>query len=95
MILLFNAPYIVNPSSVSKNKFAIDFLVQEIEKMNYIGAKYLVLHPGSYTSFSIQESLDTFINSIKQILSRTKDVVICVETMAGKGTEVGYQFWPN
>ncbi|EIN15444.1 Endonuclease IV [Mycoplasmopsis agalactiae 14628] len=90
--IIVHAPYIVNPSSVSKSKFAIDFLVQEIEKMNYIGAKYLVLHPGSYTTFSVQESLDTFIASVKQILSRTKDVVICVETMAGKGTEVGINF---
>ncbi|MBZ4226843.1 deoxyribonuclease IV [Mycoplasma tauri] len=90
--IIVHAPYIVNPSSVSKHKFAIDFLVEEINRMNYIGAKYLVLHPGAYTTFSIQESLDTFIYSVKEILKRTKDVVICVETMSGKGTEVGINF---
>ncbi|WP_027334785.1 deoxyribonuclease IV [Mycoplasmopsis felifaucium] len=90
--IVVHAPYIVNPTSISKNKFSIDFLIQEINRMNYIGAKFLVLHPGSYTTFDLQESLDTFVSSVKEILSKTKDVVICVETMAGKGTEVGVNF---
>ncbi|WP_029513599.1 deoxyribonuclease IV [Mycoplasmopsis primatum] len=90
--IIIHAPYIVNPASVTKHQFAIQFLIEEIERMNYIGAKYLVLHPGSFTSFTIQESLDTFIYSIKEILSRTQNVTICVETMAGKGTEIGINF---
>ncbi|WP_406616762.1 deoxyribonuclease IV [Mycoplasmopsis adleri] len=90
--IVVHAPYIVNPSSVEKHNFAIKFLIEEIHRMNYIGAKYLVLHPGSSTTFTVQESLDTFVKTIKEILFKTKDVVICVETMAGKGTEVGINF---
>ncbi|VEU75181.1 putative endonuclease 4 [Mycoplasmopsis maculosa] len=90
--IIVHAPYIVNPTSLEKYNFAIDFLIKEIERMNYIGAKYLVLHPGSSTNFDLQDSLDRFVLSIKEILSKTKDVIICVETMAGKGKEVGVNF---
>ncbi|MBU4690731.1 deoxyribonuclease IV [Mycoplasma zalophi] len=90
--IVVHAPYIVNPSNPEKSLFAINFLIEEINRMNYIGAKYLVLHPGAYTKFSLQESLETLINSLKQIISLTKDVVICLETMSGKGTEVFTNF---
>ncbi|WP_330463576.1 deoxyribonuclease IV [Metamycoplasma gateae] len=84
--IIVHAPYIVNPSNPSKSKFAIDFLTKEIERMNYIGAKYLVLHPGSHTTFSIEEAKSSLISSLKQILKQTKDVVIALETMAGNGS---------
>lgn len=90
--IIVHAPYIVNPSSVTKHQFANDFLIQEIKRMNYIGAKYLVLHPGSYTTFTNKQALEQLIKSLKYILSQTKNVVITIETMAGKGTEVGTNF---
>ena len=90
--ILVHAPYIVNPSSVEKHQFAIDFLINEIETMNYLGLKQLVLHPGAYTKFSREESLQVLIKSLKVILSKTNDVEIHLEIMAGKGTEVGTTF---
>ena len=90
--IVVHAPYIVNPASVEKHQFAIDFLVKEIERMNAIGAKYLVLHPGAHTKFTREEAIKTLVNSLKEILSKTKDVEISLETMAGKGTEIGTSF---
>ncbi|MFV8401163.1 deoxyribonuclease IV [Mycoplasma sp. 2634B] len=90
--VVVHAPYIVNPSNPEKSAFAIDFLVQEIERMNYAGFKYLVLHPGASVGHPVEEALDTLVDSLKEILSRTKDVVICIETMSGKGSEVGINF---
>ncbi|WP_029512977.1 deoxyribonuclease IV [Mycoplasmopsis iners] len=90
--IVIHAPYIVNPSNPEKADFAIQFLIEEIKRMNYFGAKYLVLHPGAYTKFTAKEALDTLINNLRQIISQTEDVVICIETMAGKGTEVGRNF---
>ncbi|BAP39776.1 deoxyribonuclease IV [Metamycoplasma canadense] len=84
--IIVHAPYIVNPSNPSKSKFAVDFLIQEIERMNYINAKYLVLHPGSRTTYTIFEAKECLIRSLKEILSRTKDVTIALETMAGNGS---------
>ncbi|MHA3828561.1 deoxyribonuclease IV [Mycoplasma sp. Z1473D] len=90
--VVVHAPYIVNPSNPDKSTFAVDFLVQEIERMNYAGFKYLVLHPGASVEHSVEEALDTLVDSLKEILSQTKDVIICIETMSGKGTEVGINF---
>ncbi|QSF13575.1 deoxyribonuclease IV [Mycoplasma sp. Mirounga ES2805-ORL] len=90
--IVVHAPYIINPSSPEKNKFAIDFLIQEIKRMNYVGAKYLVLHPGAHTKFDRQDSINTLINSLRTVINKTENVVICIETMAGKGTEVGTNF---
>ncbi|WP_416756136.1 deoxyribonuclease IV [Mycoplasma aquilae ATCC BAA-1896] len=90
--VVVHAPYIVNPSNPDKSAFAVDFLVQEIERMNYAGFKYLVLHPGASVGHSVEEALDTLVDSLKEILSRSKDVVICLETMSGKGSEVGINF---
>ncbi|VEU76197.1 deoxyribonuclease IV [Mycoplasmopsis columboralis] len=90
--IIVHAPYIVNPANPEKAEFSVDFLVKEIQRMNYIGAKYLVLHPGAYTKFSPQEALDTLVDSLKEILNQTKDVIICIETMSGKGSEIGINF---
>ena len=90
--IVIHAPYIVNPASVEKHPFAIDFLIKDCERMNYIGAKYMVLHPGAHTKFDRDESIDVLVKSLKEILSKTKDVEILLETMAGKGTEIGITF---
>lgn len=90
--IVVHAPYIINNASLVKAEFANKFLIEEINRMNYIGAKYLVLHPGSYTTFSRQASIEQLIESLKFVISQTKDVVICIETMAGKGTEIGTTF---
>ncbi|SJZ63560.1 deoxyribonuclease IV [Mycoplasmopsis verecunda] len=92
--IVVHAPYIVNPSNPDKAQFAIDFLVQEIKRMDYAGFKYLVLHPGASVGYDVEEALDTLVDSLKEIIARTPDsnVVICIETMAGKGTEVGVNF---
>lgn len=90
--IVVHAPYIINLASVEKHQFAIDFLIEEIQRMNYIGAKYLVVHPGSFTKFPHKMALNTFVRSIKTILSKTKNVIICAETMAGKGTEISINF---
>lgn len=90
--IIIHAPYITNPASPLKWDFAVNFLIDEIKRMNHFGAKYLVLHPGASTTFTQKEALETLINSLKIILSNTKDVVICLETMSGKGTEIGFTY---
>ncbi|WP_435129631.1 deoxyribonuclease IV [Mycoplasma sp. 6243] len=90
--IIVHAPYVINPASPSKHAFSNDFLIAEIKRMNYLGLKWLVLHPGSYTEFEPQEALDQLVDSLKYILENTKDVIICIETMAGKGTEIGTNF---
>ena len=90
--IVVHAPYIVNPASPEKKAFAIEFLCQEIKRMNYIGSKYLVLHPGSYTKFDKQTGINTLVNSLKTICQKTENVEILLENMAGKGTQIGTDF---
>lgn len=90
--IVVHAPYITNPANPEKQNFAVDFLIKDIERMNYIGAKHLVLHPGAHTKFSREESIETLINSLKKIFNATDRVEISLETMSGKGTEIGTTF---
>ncbi|BBA22070.1 deoxyribonuclease IV [Mycoplasmopsis bovirhinis] len=93
--IIVHAPYIINPANPAnpaKANFSNDFLIKEISRMNYLGLKYLVLHPGAYTTYEIQEALEQLVESLKYIINQTKDVVICIETMSGKGTEIGINF---
>ena len=54
--------------------------------------KYLVLHPGSHVGLGIEKGLDNIINGLNFVLSEDNDVIICLETMAGKGSELGTNF---
>lgn len=90
--IIVHAPYIVNPANPTKSEFAREFLIQEMNRMNYIGCKYLVLHPGAHTTFEAEEGLDTLIDNLKYIFEHTENVEIMIETMSGKGTEVGINF---
>ncbi len=52
----------------------------------------MVLHPGAHTVSTREESIDTLVKSLKAIFKATKDVTILLETMSGKGTELGTTF---
>lgn len=87
--IIIHAPYIINLANKNKSIFAKEFLISEIKKMNLIGAKYLVLHPGAKLDQNLEWTLDYLAKNIKDILEKTTDVSIILETMAGKGTEIG------
>ncbi|MGL4183520.1 MAG: deoxyribonuclease IV [Metamycoplasmataceae bacterium] len=86
--LIVHGPYIVNLANLKNEDFNINFMINEINKMNYIGCKYLVIHPGSRLNLSIEEGLKNIIYSLKKIIEKTEKVNILIETMAGKGTEL-------
>lgn len=90
--IIIHAPYIVNPASISKGEFAVKFLIEEIQRMNSFGAKYLVLHPGAFTEFTKDDSIKELIKNLKLIIEHTLGVEILLETMSGKGTEIGSTF---
>ena len=94
--VIVHAPYIINLASVNpyKHKIAIDVLKNEIIRTNAIGFQHLVLHPGNAVDCDIATGINNIANSINEILDSLSDnsVVICLETMSGKGTEVGRNF---
>ena len=86
--VIVHAPYIVNLAK-ENNDFAISFLKQEIKRCSMLHIKYMVLHPGSSVSITKEEGINNIINALNIILDNEYDVTICLETMAGKGNEIG------
>lgn len=92
--VIVHAPYIVNLANRLDNdkyQFAINFLTQEVERCDTLGIKNLVLHPGSHVGQGIEEGIKNIVNALNQILDKG-NVTILLETMAGKGTEIGSNF---
>mgnify|MGYP004534562399 FL=1 len=90
--IICHAPYIVNLANdidPSKYDFSINFLKQEVSRLEELGIKYLVLHPGSSVGIDRDKAIYNIANGINKILENNTSVTILLETMAGKGTECG------
>lgn len=87
--VVIHAPYIVNLGNLENFDFSVSFLKGEIERANLLGIKNIVLHPGSSVSYNRNDSIESIIKGLNLILDNNLDVRICLETMAGKGTEIG------
>lgn len=92
--VVVHAPYIINLANngdPSKYQFSINFLKEEVSRCEQLGIKYMVLHPGSHVGLGVDVGIQNIIDGLNQILVDT-DVVIMLETMAGKGSEIGVDF---
>lgn len=92
--LIVHAPYIVNLANnkeESKYDFSINFLKEEVRRCELLGVSYMVLHPGSHVGLGIEEGIKNIIYGLNIILE-TSSTMILLETMAGKGTEIGSNF---
>lgn len=94
--IIIHAPYIVNLARKDKEKFdfAVRFIATEVSGVHNIGCKYLVLHPGSAVDSERVDALNQVANGLNEIIKLTPNArtVIAIETMAGKGNEVGKTF---
>lgn len=93
--VIIHAPYIINLANTTKPEvfeLAIDFLRQEIKRVEEIGAKYIVLHPGAHVGAGEEAGLDQIIKGLDMVLTKDQTPIICLETMAGKGSELGTSF---
>lgn len=92
--VVVHAPYIINLANnenKEKYNFSISFLKEEIKRVEKFGVEKLVLHPGSYTTQNIDTGINNIINALNEIITPDQNVKICIETMAGKGTEVCFK----
>ncbi len=86
--VIVHAPYIINMAS--QNDFAVTFLKQELKRVESLGMTKLVLHPGSSVKLTKEEGIKNIIDNLNKV-GKSK-VTILLETMAGKGTELGSSF---
>lgn len=90
--VIVHAPYIVNLANFNNFDFSVSFLINEVERCSTLGIKYLVLHPGSAVNCSREEAINNISKGLNLILDNDYNVTILLETMAGKGNEVGKTF---
>ncbi|MCM3783584.1 deoxyribonuclease IV [Neobacillus mesonae] len=94
--IVVHAPYIINLGSYKDNTYelAVSFLQEEIRRTHSIGVKNIVLHPGAFTDKDAEYGIQRIAEGLNEVLNgvRETDVNIALETMAGKGTEMGRSF---
>ena len=86
--VIVHAPYIINMAS--NNDFAVTFLKEELKRVEKLGMTKLVLHPGSSVKLTKEEGIQNIIDNLNKV--GESKVKILLETMAGKGTELGSSF---
>ena len=90
-----HAPYIINLANTVKEdvyKLAVEFLQVEIERTAAMGSRTLVLHPGSHVGEGLDVGTAQIIKGLNEVLTKDTPVNIALETMAGKGSEIGRNF---
>ncbi len=91
--VIVHAPYIINLANRDHLEFSVRFLTEELKRCDQLGMSYLVLHPGSHVGVGIEQGLHNIIEGLNTVFieyrGKTK---ILLETMAGKGTELGKTF---
>lgn len=93
--IVVHAPYIINLGNTTKPQnfgFATEFLRQEIQRVEAIGAKQITLHPGAHVGAGADVGIKQIIRGLNEVLTSDQSPQIALETMAGKGTECGRSF---
>lgn len=94
--IIAHAPYIINLGNTVKEdtfSLAVSFLKEELQRVEDFGVEILVLHPGAHVGAGDEAGLTQIVKGLDLVLENdTTHVTIALETMAGKGSEVGYTF---
>ena len=93
--VVVHAPYIINLANTVKPEtyeLAVSFLKEEIDRCEEIGVSRLVLHPGSHVKAGDEAGLKQIVKGLNEVLREDQKVHIALETMAGKGSEMGRTF---
>lgn len=90
-----HAPYIINLANTVKPEtfdIAVEFLGIEIERTAAMGSEVLVLHPGAHVGAGTEAGIARIVKGLDMVMTPDMPVCIALETMAGKGTEIGRSF---
>lgn len=94
--IIVHAPYIINLANTIKPEtyeLAVEFLEKEIIRTAAMGSHIMVLHPGSHVNAGVEAGTAQIIKGLNTVLNQNNDdVYIALETMAGKGSEIGRTF---
>ncbi len=92
--ILAHAPYTLNPCSANEDtrQFALDTMADDLKRMEFTPNQMYNFHPGSHTGLGTEKGIELTAEHLNKILTKEQTTVVLVETMAGKGTEIGKTF---
>ncbi|MDE7285776.1 MAG: deoxyribonuclease IV, partial [Lachnospiraceae bacterium] len=92
--LLAHAPYTMNLASAKEEvyTFACMVIKEDIARMDALGIEMLVFHPGSHTGIGTENGIQNIIAGLDQAITGQEQITVLLETMSGKGTEIGASF---
>lgn len=92
--LLAHAPYTMNLASAQEKvyEFACTVIREDIARMEALGIENIVFHPGSHTGIGVDEGIRNIIAGLDQAITGGESITVLLETMSGKGTEIGARF---
>ncbi|WP_163970018.1 deoxyribonuclease IV [Oceanobacillus halotolerans] len=93
--IVVHAPYIINIGNTVKTEtfeLGVNFLRNEMDRTVALGAKQIVLHPGAHVGAGQEAGIKKIIEGLNEVLEKDRNVQIALETMAGKGSEIGRSF---
>lgn len=92
--ILAHAPYVLNPCSASEEtrELAVRLFADDIKRMEYIPQSYYNFHPGSHLKQGVEKGIEYISEMLNTTLKKEQTTTVLLETMAGKGSEVGSKF---
>ena len=90
--IIVHAPYIINLANKNNFEFSVSFLKQELTRVKELGLKRLVIHPGSHVGIGALEGIKNIASAFNEVKEYAEGIFICLETMAGKGSEIATNF---
>lgn len=92
--LLAHAPYTLNPCAANEGTkaFAIEVLEDDLQRMEHLPGNLYNFHPGSHVGQGLEKGIEVIAETLNGVLRREMRTTVLLETMAGKGTEVGSTF---
>lgn len=92
--LVAHAPYTLNPCSKDKKvrDFAYVAMSEDMERMEHTPGNYYNFHPGSHVGQGIETGIEMIADLLNRILTPKQSTIVLLETMAGKGSEIGSRF---
>lgn len=90
--VVVHAPYIVNLANALNFDFNVRFLKEELDRVELLGIGQVVIHPGSALKLPREQGLNNIIEALNMVIDESTKVRVLLETMAGKGTELGINF---
>lgn len=92
--LLAHAPYTMNLGGQKDDvyEFGRRIFKEDIKRMDMLGIEYMCFHPGSHVGGGIEFGINRISDALNESLTEDQKVIILLETMSGKGSEIGYTF---